>query len=101
VFRLLIVKKLLTFVSLKIELDHFVHFLGKAESIANELDENFSWEEFEDRFFVKVTEKSCPVHICESIAEYAENARIDGLLKTYASHMTTRTAGCCKRMPVH
>jgi integrase/recombinase XerD len=82
-------KKLLTSPSLKTEFQHLVHFLGKAESIADELKEHFSWEEFEDRFFVKVTKKTGPVYICESIAEYAENARVDGRLKTYASHMTT------------
>jgi hypothetical protein len=82
-------KKLLTTPSLKDEFQHLVHFLGKAESIAKELRENFTWEEFENLFFVKITKISGPIFICDSIAEYAEMVKIDGRLKTYASHMTT------------
>ena len=81
--------KLMSSSSLKEEFQHVTHFLRKAESIADDLKELFSWEEFERRFFVKETKTSGPIDLLASIQEYADNVKSEGRIKTYASYIGT------------
>ena len=81
--------KLMSSSQLKDEFQHLIHFLRKAETIANELKEHFTWEDFETRFFVRETQSDGPADLLQSIQEYAEIALNEGRIKTHATFMTT------------
>jgi integrase/recombinase XerD len=81
--------KLISSSHLKSDFQHLIHFLQKAESIADELKEYFTWEEFDRKFFSKEAQTSGPADLLESILEYAGNVKSEGRLKTYASYIAT------------
>jgi integrase len=79
------------------------HFLNKASEIIRELKEQFSWEEFENRFFAKPS--SGPVDLKEALAAYAEKVKLEGRIKTYESIRNTLSKVSVfhkgKRLPMH
>jgi integrase/recombinase XerD len=87
----------------KEEFKHVSHFLIKAESIINDLREQFTWEEFEARFFVKAAPNHGIIDLYQSISEYAEMAKNEGRLKTSASYLSTlkkvQLLNKCKVLP--
>jgi integrase len=82
-------QKLLSSPGLKQEFQQVTHFLNKAVGIVNDLREQFSWEEFEQRFFVKAAAPTSPVDLFGSIQEYASMVAEEGRLKTSASYLST------------
>jgi integrase len=81
--------KILGSSQLKEELQQVTHFLNKAERIVSELREHFTWEGFEERFFVKEEKKLGPVDLFESIQEYANIAQSEGRIKTFYCYTVT------------
>ena len=86
------------------EYQHAYHFLNKATQIIRDLKEDFSWDEFENRFFAR-QQKTGPVDFIESLSEYAEKVKQEGRIKTFQSFKNTisrvRMFHKNKRLPLH
>ena len=86
------------------EYQHAYHFLNKATQIIRDLKEDFSWDEFENRFFAR-QQKTGPVDFMESLLEYAEKVKQEGRIKTFQSFNNTisrvRMFHKNKRLPLH
>ena len=81
-------KRLLNAKSVKPEFQLAYHFLNKASDIIRDLKEEFSWVEFENRFFTK-SENNGHVDLLVALEEYAEAAMKDGRIKTFQGFRTT------------
>jgi integrase len=64
------------------------HFLNKASEIIRDLREDFTWEEFENRFFSKNTSKG-PVDLLVSLEDYAQKLYSEGRIKSCQSMQST------------
>ena len=80
--------KLMKTGNVKEEYQHAIHFLNKAISIVQDLKEEFSWVEFEKRFFSKKEHKG-PVDLLDSLLEYGEQIKKEGRIKTFQSMNAT------------
>lgn len=80
--------KLMKTGNVKEEYQHAIHFLNKAISIVQDLKEEFSWVEFEKRFFSKKEQKG-PVDLLDSLLEYGEQIKKEGRIKTFQSMNAT------------
>ena len=80
------------------------HFLNKATDIIRDLKDEFTWQEFENRFFAK-NDNGRPADLFESLSEYAEKVRAEGRIKTFQSlgNTLSRLKGFHKnkRLPMH
>jgi integrase/recombinase XerD len=81
-------KRLLNAKSVRPESQLAYHFLNKASDIIRDLKEEFSWVEFENRFFTK-SENNGHVDLLVALEEYAEAAMKDGRIKTFQGFRTT------------
>jgi integrase/recombinase XerD len=80
------------------------HFLNKATDIIRDLKEEFTWQEFESRFFAK-NDDGRPVDLFDSLSEYAEKVKSEGRIKTFQSLRNTlsrlKDFNKNKRLPMH
>lgn len=80
------------------------HFLNKATDIIRELKEEFTWQDFESRFFAK-NDDGRPVDLLDSLSEYAEKVKSEGRIKTFQSLRNTlsrlKDFHKGKRLPMH
>jgi integrase len=87
----------------KEEFQQAVHFLDKAIKITQELREQFSWEEFEARFYSKKVNRGA-VDLFDTLEEYAEKMQKEGRIKTFQSFQSTisriRIYHKNKRLPI-
>ena len=80
--------KLLKGGQVKEEHQHIMHFLNKARNIIQDLKEDFTWEEFESKFFSKKVQTKA-VDLLESLREYGEQMKNQGRIKTFQSYHST------------
>ncbi len=59
------------------------HYLKKADKIIRDLNDEFTWYDFESRFFSRRQPNGGPADFLVSIGEYAEKARQEGRIKTF------------------
>jgi integrase/recombinase XerD len=81
-------KHLVNAKSVRPEFQLAYHFLNKASDIILDLKEEFSFEEFENRFFSKSASNG-PVDLIEALEEYGESALKEGRIKTFQGFRTT------------
>ena len=88
----------------KEEHQHILHFLNKGRQIIHELKEDFSWAEFENRFFAKKSQNTA-VDLYESLKEYAQILKDQGRIKSFQSYQSTinriQLYQKKKRLPIH
>lgn len=96
--------KLLKGSQVKEEHQHILHFLNKGRQIIQELKEDFTWGEFENRFYSKKPQSTF-VDLYESLNEYAESLQNQGRIKSYQSYKSTisqiKLYQKKKRLPIH
>ncbi len=59
------------------------HYLQKADKIIRDLKDEFTWYDFESRFFSRRQTNEGPADLFASFEEYAEKAKQEGRIKTF------------------